>query len=756
MTDAGKNPIHRQSGLAVTAPFDPYHKWFGIPQKDQPPNHYRLLGLDLYESDPDVIDAATEQRVSFLRQCGTGQHVAESQQLLNEVAAARLCLLNGERKREYDAKLQAAPAPAAHAAGTVSAADSMPAGADTVGPPRSARPPDIPNRPLLPLPKPPLPPARPEITVKATPPERVRPGTDEVDGTRVWSVRAGELADTVRVRLLAVSKQTWMAVGIGVVVLGILIGMILWMQVPPESKQSVVTQPPKSGGATPGVSADRPPLANVESADPLVIAPIEDKTLSVGELLVFHVTATTVRGSTVPVTFDLGPDAPAGALIGESTGELWWMVTGVHAGKTIPIAVRVTADADKPADLRRSAVCRFNVTVKPGPPHLKTPDSGTGAAAKGAEPVPARTFTLVPSPSTANSTAQKSAPAIGSTPTPVTQATPRPVRLVLHPLLPLSINAGETKLLAVRVERENSVAEIRLQLQGLPPAVRVKGGTVTIPRSVNQTSVELVADSSANTASSDVQVIASLENVSQTRQFRLTVVRPVVSKPAASKPAVPKPAVVKPAASKPSASKVVFDDDFNDPAKSSIKLWAGSRDNLRQAYENGRYVVQLQPGKVMFGGSTFGEPVSNFDCTARFLVMNSAPSVAVSISFRDDVPKSPQQTTQLQCFLNSEPKSTFVRQMFDATTSAPNRTVDELVPWRDIVLKPGWNLLHVKAQGPQVEVTINGSALYRGQVGGRGYVPAARSVAIWLTKYAEGDQGRLEFDEVRVTRIGKQ
>lgn len=24
-------------------PFDPYHKWLGIPPKDQPPNHYRLL-----------------------------------------------------------------------------------------------------------------------------------------------------------------------------------------------------------------------------------------------------------------------------------------------------------------------------------------------------------------------------------------------------------------------------------------------------------------------------------------------------------------------------------------------------------------------------------------------------------------------------------------------------------------------------------------------------------------------------------------
>ena len=85
--------------------FDPYYKWLGIPPKDQPPNHYRLLGIELYESDPDVIDAATEQRASFVRQCATGQYLAESQRLLNEIAAARLCLLNAESKTAYDEEL---------------------------------------------------------------------------------------------------------------------------------------------------------------------------------------------------------------------------------------------------------------------------------------------------------------------------------------------------------------------------------------------------------------------------------------------------------------------------------------------------------------------------------------------------------------------------------------------------------------------------------------------------------------------------
>jgi hypothetical protein len=87
--------------------FDAYHKWLGIPPKDQPPNHYRLLGIDLFESDPDVIDAAANKQMAFLQGCSTGRHVALSQKLLNEIAAARLCLLNPAKKAAYDAKVKA-------------------------------------------------------------------------------------------------------------------------------------------------------------------------------------------------------------------------------------------------------------------------------------------------------------------------------------------------------------------------------------------------------------------------------------------------------------------------------------------------------------------------------------------------------------------------------------------------------------------------------------------------------------------------
>jgi len=91
----------------MSTPFDPYHKWLGIPPDEQPPNHYRLLGLVVFESDADVIDAAAEARVAYLRSMQGGKNSAASQKLLNEVAASRIVLLNEEKRHAYDEHLRA-------------------------------------------------------------------------------------------------------------------------------------------------------------------------------------------------------------------------------------------------------------------------------------------------------------------------------------------------------------------------------------------------------------------------------------------------------------------------------------------------------------------------------------------------------------------------------------------------------------------------------------------------------------------------
>jgi len=86
--------------------FDPYHRWLGIPLKDQPPDHYRLLGINRFEEDLSVIESAADRQMAHLRTFQSGKHSAFSQRLLNEVAAAKIVLLNATKKGAYDDRLR--------------------------------------------------------------------------------------------------------------------------------------------------------------------------------------------------------------------------------------------------------------------------------------------------------------------------------------------------------------------------------------------------------------------------------------------------------------------------------------------------------------------------------------------------------------------------------------------------------------------------------------------------------------------------
>ena len=86
--------------------FDPYHKWFGIHKEEQPPDHYRLLGISPFEADPLVIESAAERQILFLRSLQHGPNAHHSQKLLNEVSQARICLLNSDSKHTYDQQLR--------------------------------------------------------------------------------------------------------------------------------------------------------------------------------------------------------------------------------------------------------------------------------------------------------------------------------------------------------------------------------------------------------------------------------------------------------------------------------------------------------------------------------------------------------------------------------------------------------------------------------------------------------------------------
>ena len=86
--------------------FDPYRKWLGIPAEEQPPNHYRLLGIGLFENDQDVIKSAVVQRSAYVRNFQSGKHAEDATRILNDIGAADACLTNPAKRGPYDADLK--------------------------------------------------------------------------------------------------------------------------------------------------------------------------------------------------------------------------------------------------------------------------------------------------------------------------------------------------------------------------------------------------------------------------------------------------------------------------------------------------------------------------------------------------------------------------------------------------------------------------------------------------------------------------
>jgi hypothetical protein len=84
---------------------DVYKDWLGIPEGERPPDYYTLLRLRRFEDDADKVQAHYRKLNGVARKYATGQYMQESQDLLNELAKAMLCLTDPERKREYDEEL---------------------------------------------------------------------------------------------------------------------------------------------------------------------------------------------------------------------------------------------------------------------------------------------------------------------------------------------------------------------------------------------------------------------------------------------------------------------------------------------------------------------------------------------------------------------------------------------------------------------------------------------------------------------------
>ena len=84
---------------------DVYKDWLGIPDGPRPPDQYELLRLVRFEDSIDKVRNNYKKLNAHVRKYATGQYSVISQNLLNELAKAMLCLTDPERKREYDESL---------------------------------------------------------------------------------------------------------------------------------------------------------------------------------------------------------------------------------------------------------------------------------------------------------------------------------------------------------------------------------------------------------------------------------------------------------------------------------------------------------------------------------------------------------------------------------------------------------------------------------------------------------------------------
>lgn len=86
--------------------FDPYLEWLSIKDRQRPPDHYALLGLQLYDGDQERIANAAMQRMAVVLEHDPGPHGQDARRIFDELEAARNCLADPQKKHAYDTRLR--------------------------------------------------------------------------------------------------------------------------------------------------------------------------------------------------------------------------------------------------------------------------------------------------------------------------------------------------------------------------------------------------------------------------------------------------------------------------------------------------------------------------------------------------------------------------------------------------------------------------------------------------------------------------
>lgn len=276
----------------MSTSFDPYFEWLGIPPSEQPPDHYRLLGIERFEHDPNVVAAAADRQIAFVVGLQKGERAGLARGLVNELSAARSCLLNPAAKAEYDSALRS----------------RLPAGATADQ--RVARPaPRSPAEPPAGTTGAPAAPAAPTAPYTAVPSQNApSQGAAWPPGTYGPAAATPPSAGTV-------PQQPGAAVGQPP---AYAVPPPPGSQMPPSAgavppvggpRKPPVTQPPVSPPAAPAVNAGGPPAVSHRTSEPAADDE-EDSTRNQQLWLLAAIAAVVVLGTGVTaavIIFGLGP-----------------------------------------------------------------------------------------------------------------------------------------------------------------------------------------------------------------------------------------------------------------------------------------------------------------------------------------------------------------------------------------------------------------------------------------------------------------
>lgn len=89
----------------MSTTLDVYRDWLKIAETARPLNHYQLLRLKVFEDDTAKVREHYRAMNAHVRKYAAGDYAKQSQDLLNELAKAMLCLTDKQRKGDYDATL---------------------------------------------------------------------------------------------------------------------------------------------------------------------------------------------------------------------------------------------------------------------------------------------------------------------------------------------------------------------------------------------------------------------------------------------------------------------------------------------------------------------------------------------------------------------------------------------------------------------------------------------------------------------------